>query len=330
MTFAKNPLRRAALACGLALLAACPLAALAQGAYPARPIRIVVPFPPGGSPDILARTIGQKISEATGAAVVVENVPGAGGSIGADRVAKAAPDGYTLLMGHIGTLAFTPAIYPQLPYDPVKSFAPVAWVARVPNVMAVNPALPVRNVAELVAYLKARPGQVNYGSGGNGSAAHLAVEYFKLATKTFIVHVPYRGTVPSVTDAVAGQVQMVFTGAPAIIPMAKAGKLRAIAVSSARRLEALPDVPTMAESGLANFEADQWYGVVAPAGTPAPVVQKLNQVINASLSSPEVSARLRSEGAFANPATPEAFGQLIQKEIARWRPVVANAGIRAE
>ena len=333
MTLAKTNLRRAALVSGLAMLAAWPLATLAQGAYPSRPIRIVVPFPPGGSPDILARTIGQKITEATGAAVVVENVPGAGGSIGADRVAKAAPDGYTLLMGHIGTLAFTPSIYPQLPYDPVKSFAPVAWVARVPNVMAVNPALPVKNVAELVAYLKARPGQVNYGSGGNGSAAHLAVEYFKLATQTFIVHVPYRGTVPSVTDAVAGQVQMVFTGAPAIIPMAKAGKLRAIAVSSARRLEALPDVPTMAESGLpglAHFDADQWYGVVAPAGTPAPVVQKLNQVINASLSSPEVSARLRSEGAFANPATPEAFGQLIQKEIARWRPVVANAGIRAE
>ncbi len=325
--------RRAVLGCATALLAACPLATLAQGAYPSRPIRIVVPFPPGGSPDILARTIGQKITEATGAAVVVENVPGAGGSIGADRVAKAAPDGYTLLMGHIGTLAFTPSIYPQLPYDPVKSFAPVAWVARVPNVMAVNPALPVKNVAELVAYLKARPGQVNYGSGGNGSAAHLAVEYFKLATQTFIVHVPYRGTVPSVTDAVAGQVQIVFTGAPAIIPMAKAGKLRAIAVSSAKRLEALPEVPTMAESGLpglAHFDADQWYGVVAPAGTPAPVVHKLNQVINASLSSPEVSARLRSEGAFANPATPEAFGQLIQKEIARWRPVVANAGIRAE
>ncbi len=318
-----------ALACSLA--AAVPV--LAQGTYPSKPIRLVVPFPPGGSPDVLARTIAQKITEATGAAVVVENVPGAGGTIGADRVAKASADGYTLLMGHVGTLAFAPHVYPQLPYDPVKSFAPVAWVARVPNVMAITPSLPVKTVGEWIAYLKARPGQVNYGSGGNGSAAHLAVEYFKLATQTFIVHVPYRGTAPSVSDAVAGQVQMVFTGAPAIIPMVKAGKLRALAVSSPQRLEALPDVPTLAESGvpgLAQFEADQWYGVVAPTGTPAAVVQKLNQIINASLSSAEVSARLRSEGAWATPATPEAFGQMIQKEIARWRPVVSKAGVRAD
>lgn len=317
----------------LAALLAAGVPAFAQGAYPSKAIRLVVPFPPGGSPDILARTIGQKITEATGAAVVVENLPGAGGTIGADRVAKASPDGYTLLMGHVGTLAFAPLIYPQLPYDPVKSFAPVAWVARVPNVMAVTPSLPVKTVGEWIAYLKARPGQVNYGSGGNGSAAHLAVEYFKLATQTFIVHVPYRGTAPSVSDAVAGQVQMVFTGAPAIIPMVKAGKLRALAVSSPQRLEALPDVPTLAESGvsgLAQFEADQWYGVVAPTGTPAAVIQRLNQIINASLSSAEVSARLRSEGAWATPATPEAFGQMIQKEIARWRPVVSKAGVRAD
>lgn len=308
-------------------------AAHADTAYPSKAIRIVVPFTPGGSPDILARTLGQKITEATGAAVVVDNVPGAGGSIGADRVAKAAPDGYTLLMGHIGTLAFTPSIYPHLPYDPIKSFAPVAWVARVPNVMAVNPSLPVKNVAELVTYLHAHPGQVNYGSGGNGSAAHLATEYFKLATQTYMVHVPYRGTIPAVTDTVAGQIQLVFTGAPAIIPMVKSGKLKALAVSSTKRLESIPDVPTLSESGvkgLSGFEADQWYGLVAPAGTPAAVVLKLNQVINASLASPEVNARLRMEGAFATPTTPEAFGQLIQSEIKRWRPVVANAGIKAD
>lgn len=320
--------------CGLyLLLAVLTPCAWAQDAYPSKPIRLVVPFPPGGSPDILARALGQKISELTGAAVVIDNLAGAGGTIGADRVAKANPDGYTLLMGHVGTLAFAPAIFPRLPYDPVKSFVPVASVARVPNVMAINPALPVKTVAEWVAYLKARPGQVNYGSGGNGSAAHLASEYFKLTTQTFIVHVPYRGTAPSVSDAVAGQVQMVFTGAPAIIPMVKAGRLRALAVSSNRRLEALPDVPTMAESGvqgLAQFEADQWYGVVAPAGTPAAAVHKLNQIINASLGSAEVSARLQSEGAFATPTTPEAFGQLIQKEIARWRPVVLKAGVRAD
>lgn len=315
------------------MLVGLPLLAGAQDGYPSRPIRMVVPFPPGGSPDTLARTLALKITEATGAAVVVENIPGAGGSIGAERVAKAIPDGYTLLMGHVGTLAFAPALYPRLPYDPVKSFAPVAWVARVPNVMAITPSLPVKNLTEWVTYLKNHPGQVNYGSGGNGSAAHLAVEYFKLVTQTFIVHVPYRGTAPSVTDAVAGQVQMVFTGAPAIIPMVKAGKLRAIAVSSPQRIEALPDVPTLAESGvpgLAKYEADQWYGVVAPAGTPVHAIQKLNSVINASLASTEVSTRLKSEGAFATPMTPEAFGQIIQKEIERWRPVVAKARIRPD
>lgn len=306
-------------------------AAQAEAAYPSRPIRIVVPFPPGGSPDVLARTIGQKLAEATGIAVVVENIAGAGGTLGADRVAKATPDGYTLLMGHIGTLAFAPALYTQLPYDPVRSFAPVAAVARVPNVLAVHPGLPVKNLAEWVDYLKRHPGQVNYGSGGNGSAAHLAVEYFKLSTQTFIVHVPYRGTAPSVTDAVAGQVQMVFTGAPAVVPMVKSGKLRALAVTGTKRLDALPDVPTFAETGVKGlnpFEADQWYGVVAPAGVPREIVARLNQLVQASLNSPEVRERLANEGATLMPGDAASFGQFIQKEIARWRPVVARANIK--
>ena len=317
----------------LALATLATSAAWADPTYPNKPIRIIVPFTPGGSPDVLARTIGQKITESTGSPVVIENVPGAGGTIGADRVAKATADGYTLLMGHVGTLAVAPAVYPNLPYDPIKSFAPVAWVAKVPNVLAVHPSMPANNVAELVKYLKANPGKVNYGSGGNGSAAHLAMEYFKLSTQTFVVHVPYRGTAPSVTDAVAGQIQMVFTGAPALVPMVKAGKLRAIAVSSPKRLDLLPDVPTLAESGvkgLEGFEADQWYGLVAPAGTPAAIVQKLNQVVNANLSAPEVVTRLKSEGATATPASPDAFGQLIQREIKRWRPVVLNAKISAD
>jgi tripartite-type tricarboxylate transporter receptor subunit TctC len=317
----------------LALATLATSAAWADPTYPNKPIRIIVPFTPGGSPDVLARTIGQKISESTGVPVVVENVAGAGGTVGADRASKAAPDGYTLLMGHVGTLAVAPAVYPNLPYDPIKSFAPVAWVAKVPNVLAVHPSMPANNVAELVKYLKANPGKVNYGSGGNGSAAHLAMEYFKLSTQTFVVHVPYRGTAPSVTDAVAGQIQMVFTGAPALVPMVKAGKLRAIAVSSPKRLDLLPDVPTLAESGvkgLEGFEADQWYGLVAPAGTPAAIVQKLNQVVNANLSAPEVVTRLKSEGATATPASPDAFGQLIQREIKRWRPVVLNAKISAD
>jgi tripartite-type tricarboxylate transporter receptor subunit TctC len=324
-------MKRSTFLIALASLASAP--AWADPSYPNKPIRIIVPFTPGGSPDVLARTIGQKISESTGAPVVIENVAGAGGTVGADRASKAAPDGYTLLMGHVGTLAVAPAVYPNLPYDPIKSFVPVAWVAKVPNVLAVHPSMPVNNVTELVKYLKANPGKVNYGSGGNGSAAHLAMEYFKLSTQTFVVHVPYRGTAPSVTDAIAGQIQMVFTGAPALVPMVKAGKLRAIAVSSPKRLDLLPDVPTLAESGvkgLEGFEADQWYGLVAPAGTPAAVVQKLNQVVNANLTAPEMVARLKTEGATATPASPEAFGQLIQREIKRWRPVVLNAKISAD
>ncbi|MFD0668726.1 Bug family tripartite tricarboxylate transporter substrate binding protein [Ramlibacter sp. MAHUQ-53] len=318
----------------LALAAAAP--ALAQApAYPApgKPIRMVVPFTPGGSTDILARTIGQQLTQAWGVPVVIENVPGAGGSIGAERVAKAPADGHTLLMGHIGTLAVTPSIYPQLPYDPVKSFAPVAWVARVPNVLAVHPSVPAKDVRELVAYAKANPGRLNFGSGGNGSAAHIATEYFKLVSQTFMVHVPYRGTAPAVNDAVSGQIQLVFTGAPAVIPMVKAGRLRALAVSSPKRLDSLPDLPTVAETGLpglAGFEADQWYGIVAPAGTPAAVVARLNAQVNQALSSPEVAARLRNEGAYATPTTPEAFGQLIASEIQRWKPVVQRAGIKPD
>jgi tripartite-type tricarboxylate transporter receptor subunit TctC len=306
-------------------------AGLAQPAYPAKPIRLVVPFTPGGTSDILGRSIGQELTKAWGQPVVIDNVPGAGGSIGSDRVAKAAPDGYTLLMGHIGTLAVTPSIYPHLPYDPVKSFAPVAWVARVPNVLAVHPSLPVHDVAELVAYARANPGRINYASGGNGSAAHLAMEYLKLRTHTFMVHVPYRGTSPAVTDLIAGQVQAIFTGAPAVMPFVKSGRIRALAVSSPHRLASLPQLPTVAESGLkelAGFEADQWYGIVAPAGTPAAVVAKLNAQINASLEAPVLKAHLQSEGAEATPTTPRAFGELIARELERWRPVVKAGDIK--
>ncbi|MEK7345273.1 MAG: tripartite tricarboxylate transporter substrate binding protein [Pseudomonadota bacterium] len=302
-------------------------------AYPARPIHLVVPFTPGGSTDILARTIGQKLSEAWGQPVVIDNVPGAGGSIGADKVAKAPADGYTLLMGHIGTLAITPSIYPQLPYDPIKSFTPVAWVARVPNVLAIHPSLPVKSVRELVAYAKAHPGRMNFGSGGNGSAAHVAMEYLKLRSQTFMVHVPYRGAAPAVADTVAGQTQLIFTGAPALMPMIKSGRLRALAVSSPKRIGILPDVPTVAESGLpelADFEADQWYGIVAPAGTPVAIVQKLNAQINASLRSVEIMQRLNAEGAEPTPNPPEVFGKLITSEITRWKPVVQRAQLKPD
>jgi tripartite-type tricarboxylate transporter receptor subunit TctC len=298
--------------------------------YPSKPIRLVVPFTPGGSSDILGRAIGQKLSESLGQPVVIDNVPGAGGSVGADRVAKAAPDGYTLLMGHIGTLAVNPSIYPKLPYDPVKSFTPVAWVASVPNVLVVHPSVAATSVKEFVALAKANPGRMNYGSGGNGSAAHLATEYLKLQSQIFLVHVPYRGTAPAVTDLVGGQIQLLFTGGPAVLPFVKSGQLRALGVSSSKRLDALPDVPTVAESGYKGFEADQWYGVVAPAGTPREIVLKLNAQINQALESSEIKTRLQSEGAIARPSTPEAFAALIVREIERWKPVVKAGQIKAD
>jgi tripartite-type tricarboxylate transporter receptor subunit TctC len=298
--------------------------------YPARTIRLVVPFTPGGSTDILARAIGMELTKAWGQAVVVDNVPGAGGSIGADRVAKAAPDGYTLLMGHIGTLAVNPSLYPNLPYDPVKHFTPVAFVARVPNVLAVHPSVKANSVKELVALAKARPGQLNYGSGGNGSAANLATEYFKLQTGTSLLHIPYRGTAPAVNDLLAGQIQVLFSGVPAVLAFIKSGQLKALAISSPTRIDALSDVPTVAEGGYAGFAADQWYGVVAPIGTPREVVAKLNAQINAALNALELKTRLSSEGALAAPTSPEAFGQLIAMEIARWKPVIQSGRVKAD
>jgi tripartite-type tricarboxylate transporter receptor subunit TctC len=310
-------------------LGALPAPAAAQ-AYPARPIRLVVPFPPGGSTDILARALGQKLSEAWGQQVIVDNRPGAGGSIGAEAVAKAPHDGYTLLMAHIGTLAVNPALYPKLGYDAAKDFAPVSLVAIVPNVLVVHPSVPVKNVTELIEYARKNPGKLNYSSGGNGSAAHLAMEYFKLQTKTDIVHVPYKGTVPAVTDLIAGQVSLTMTGAPAVMPHAQSGKLRALGVSSAARLDAFPQVPTIAESGVPGFEATQWYGVVAPAGTPADIVAKLNAAIVQIMGSKEMKERLNTEGAIASVNSPEAFAAFIESERKRWGAVVKAAGMRPD
>jgi tripartite-type tricarboxylate transporter receptor subunit TctC len=321
---------QALIVAGAFAASACNAQSTPASTYPAKPIRLVVPFTPGGSTDILARAVAQELTKAWGQAVIVDNVPGAGGAIGAEKVAKAAPDGYTLLMGHIGTLAVNPSLYPNLPYDPIKSFAPVAWVARVPNVLVVHPSVKANNVKELVALAKASPGRLNYGSGGNGSAANLATEYFKLQAGTSLVHIPYRGTAPAVTDLLGGQIQVLFTGAPAVLGQVKNGQLRALAVSSPTRVAALPDVPTVAESGYKDFEADQWYGVVAPAGTPRDVVAKLNAQINQALASPDMKTRLNNEGAIATPATPEAFGQLIARELARWKPVIQSGRVRAD
>jgi tripartite-type tricarboxylate transporter receptor subunit TctC len=325
-----SPSRRRTLTGALALLAGAAGLARAAAEWPARPVRLIVPFPPGGSTDILGRAIAQKLQEALGQPFVVENKPGAGGSIGATEAARAVPDGYTLLMGHIGTLAINPSLYRNLAYDPLTSFTPVALVARVPNVLVVNPAVPARTVQELVALARAKPGSLRYASGGNGSAAHIAMEYFKLRTQTDIGHIPYRGTAPAVTDVMGGQVELIMTGVPAVLQQVKAGRLRALAVSSLKPVDSLPDLPTIAASGVPDFEAIQWYGVVAPARTPAPIVARLNAEINRALATPALKARLDTEGADAAPTTPEAFGTLIAREIARWKPVVEQSHMQPE
>ena len=303
--------------------------AWASAPWPSRPIRLIVPFTPGGSTDILAREIAQYLQETLGQPVVVDNKPGAGGSIGSTEAARAAADGYTLLMGHIGTLAVNPSLYPNLAYDPRTSFAPVALMARVRNVLVVHPQVPAKDVRALVALAQSRPGDLRYASGGNGSAAHLAMEYFKLKAGVDIVHVPYRGTAPALTDVLAGNVEMIMTGVPAVQQHVKAGKLRALGVSSRARVAAMPDVPTIAES-IPDFEAVQWYGIVAPAGTPAAIVERLNADSNRSLATDKLEARLAAEGAEAAPASPAEFGALIANEIARWKPVIVRAHMRPE
>ena len=320
--------RRRALAVLLASIAV-PGRGLAQ-AWPARPVRLIVPFPPGGSTDILGRSIAQKLQEVLGQPFVVENKGGAGGSIGATEAARAAPDGYTLLMGHIGTLAVNPSLYPDLAYDPMRSFAPVTLIARVPNVLVVNPGVPANDVRQLIALAKSKPGALRYASGGNGSAAHLAMEYFKLRTQTDIGHIPYRGTSPAVVDVLAGQVEMIMTGVPAVIEHVKAGKLRALGVSSRMPVASMPGVPTIAASGVPDFEAIQWYGIVAPTRTPPAVIALLNAEIGRALQTPALKSRLDAEGAEAAPTTPEAFGALIADEVARWKPVVEQTRMRPE
>ena len=258
----------AAFLCGILALTV-PLSAHAQG-YPSRPVTLVVPFPPGGSTDILARLLGHQLSEEFGQSVIVENRGGAGGSIASEAVARSKPDGHTLMMGHIGTLAVNVGLYSKLGYDPVRSFAPITTVARVANVLVVHPDVPARSVAELIAYARKNPGGLNFSSGGNGSAAHIAMAAFADAAGLDLVHVPYRGTAPSVTDLIGGRVQMTMTGAPAVLEYVRRGTLRALGVSTPERLASVPDIPTIAEAGLPGFEASQWYGVVAPAGTPEP------------------------------------------------------------
>jgi len=315
------------LAFALALLA--PLA-FAQAPYPAKPIRLVVPFPPGGTTDILARIVAQKLTEAWGQPVVVDNRPGAGGNIGAELVAKSAPDGYTLLMGTVGTHAINASLYAKLPYDHVKDFAPVILVAGVPNVLVVNPSVPVNSVAELIAYAKANPGKLNFASSGSGTSIHLSGELFRTMAGVQITHVPYKGSAPAIADLVGGQVQLMFDNLPSSLAQIKAGKLRALAVTSDKRAPALPDVPTMAEAGLPGFEASSWFGVLAPAGTPPAIVGKLHAEIAKWLATPDAREKLSAQGANLAGFGPEEFARYIGSETAKWAKVVKESGAKVD
>jgi tripartite-type tricarboxylate transporter receptor subunit TctC len=304
--------------------------ASAQQGWPNGTITLVVPFTPGGSTDILARLLGQKLGEALGVSVVIDSRPGAGGSIASAQVARARPDGQTIIMGHIGTLGVNPSLYPNLAYDPLTSFAHISMLARVHNVLAVNPGVPANSVEELIAYAKRNPGKLNYGSGGNGSAAHIATAAFMVATGTQLTHVPYRGTAPAVTDLLGGQIQMMMTGAPAILPHSSAGSLRALGVSSDKRIPAAPEIPTIAEAGVPGFEASQWYGVLAPAGTPRPIIERLNAEVRKALASKEIVDALSRDGAEPWAMSPEEFHDFIAREIPRWAVVVEKARIKPE
>ena len=305
--------------------------AYGQQGYPSsQPITFIVPFTPGGSTDILARLLGQRFQESMKATVVIENRAGAGGGTGSAAIARAAPDGYTIGMGHIGTLAVNPSLYPSLQYDPIKSFAHISMLAKVHNILAVHPSLPVKDVKEFIAYAKANPGKLNYGSGGPGSAAHIATEAFCLETGTQFVHVPYRGTVPAVTDLLAGQIQLMITGAPALLQQVQAGKLRALGTASLTRLPSAKEIPTISEAGVPGFEATQWYGVVAPAGTPAGVIAKLNQEIREALKDKKILEALEKDGAEPWPMSPDEFRTHISNEIPRWKKVVDSAKITVE
>jgi len=302
----------------------------AQGAYPTKPVRLVVPFPPGGTTDILARAVAQKLSETWGQQVIVDNRPGAGGNIGSELVAKSAPDGYTLLMGTVGTHAINPSLYAKMPYDHVKDFTPVILVAGVPNVLVVNPSLPVNSVSELIAYGKANPNKLNFASSGNGTSIHLSGELFRAMTGVQMTHVPYKGSSPALTDLIAGQVQLMFDNLPSSLQFIKAGKLRALAVTSLERSSALPDVPTLAESGLPGFEASSWFGVLAPAGTPNDIIVKLNTAIAGWLATADAKEKLAAQGAIAAGGAPDAFVRHIAAETSKWAKVVKASGAHVD
>jgi tripartite-type tricarboxylate transporter receptor subunit TctC len=304
-------------------------AAFAQP-YPSKSVRMIVGFPPGGGTDVVARVISLKLTEWWGQPVTVENRAGATGTIGADVVAKSPPDGYTLIMGHVNSTGIAPNLFPKLPYDPIRDFAAVAYVGYVPNILAVHPSIPAKSVKELVALLKANPGKYNYASSGNGSTQHLAGEMFKQLTGTSIVHVPYKGSGDAIKDLLAGVVAMNFDTMPPVLPHIQAGKLRGLAISTPRRLAQLPDVPTFAEEGITGFDVANWYGVMAPAGTPREIVAKLNADINKAMQVPEVRQRLEAVGTQLNEQSAAQFEAYMKSEVSKYAKLVKDANIRLE
>jgi tripartite-type tricarboxylate transporter receptor subunit TctC len=301
----------------------------AQEAYPARPIRFILPFPPGGGTDILGRIISERLSASLGQPVVIENRGGAGGNVGAEAAAKSAPDGYTIVLV-APSLAISPSLYSKLNYDPVKDFAPVSLVATVPNVMITHPSVPARTLAEFIALAKTKPGRMNFGSGGNGTSNHLAGELFNIVAGVKLVHVPYKGVNLAMNDVLSGEVQLVVIGVPAASPHIKAGKLRALALIAPRRSPAIPEVPTVAEAGLPGFEVTTWYGVLAPAGTPRPIVTRLNAELVRIMHAPELKERLAALATDPATGTPEEFADYIKREIEKWGEVVRQAGLKAD
>ena len=313
----------------LSLALAAPLAALADAAYPDKPIKFVVPYPPGGGTDVVARIVQQRLQAALGQPIVIDNKGGAGGSLGTDIVAKSAPDGYTVLFT-LSSHTINPAIFPKLPLDTIKDFEPVGLVASLPQLLAANMAVPVRSVADIVAQAKAAPDKFSFASVGNGSPGHLAGELMVLRTGAPMAHIPYRGGGPAVTDVIGGQVPLLWVSIPAAAAQVKAGKLRALAVSTTKRSPAFPDVPTMQEAGVADFEVDSWYAMLVPAKTPRPIIDRLNKALNTVLAEPAIRAQLLDQGADAVGGTPEALAKVIAAEVPKWIKLAKDANIKAD
>jgi len=298
--------------------------------YPSKPIRLVVPFAPGGSSTLVARFMSEEMAKGLGTSIVIENKPGGGGNIAMQEVARATPDGYTLIIGHVGSLAMNPYMYEHLPYDVDKDFAAVSLLAIVPNIFVVYHEVPAKNLREFVALAKAKPGQINYGSAGNGSAGHLAMEYLKQVTGIELQHVPYKGTGPNITDLIAGRTQATSAGTPPLMPHVKSGKLRVIAVGTSKRLHSLPDVATVAEQGYPGFETSQWYGLNAPANTPEPILRRLAEEAAKAAKSALVLERFKADDAEAVGSTPQEYAAFIKKEQERWSKVVRAANVKAD